>query len=143
MSNKRDWKFIFISILFAVFYVYVIIYPYIDAYVLGKVNLELQIDPEYLNGLLTASSILFGFSSLFVVGQKPTNKSFWVFLLVALFLIIRAGGGIADVALEKSSSVDAMVNLSSCFMANVVSTSYIAGILSYDKLGKNFLKRKS
>jgi hypothetical protein len=143
VSNKRNWKFIFINILFAVLYAYVIIYPYIDAYVLGNVNLALQIDPEYLNGLLTASSILFGFSSLFVVGQKPNDKHFWVLLLASLFLIIRAGGGIADVALEKTSPVDAMVTLSSCFMANVISTSYIAGTLSYDKLGKKFLKSES
>ena len=92
-----------------------------------RVSFERQIDPEFMNGLLTASSILFGFSSLLVVTEKPIKRTLWLILLIPLFLIISSGSIISDVALGMHNPVEAILVLRASFNANVLTTTFLAG----------------
>ena len=52
-------------------------------------NFEVEIDPEYINGILTASSIILGFWAILI--EKPPKKKrfgiFQVFIVCILMLI--------------------------------------------------------
>ena len=123
-SDRIFWKAVDFSLI--IIYLILVSLPFLRAYG-GSVSFERQVDPTFLNGLLTASSILFGFSSVLVIGQKPVQMRTWVLLLPPLILTILAGIQIVDVALGSGNSVFAVLMLSTSFHSNMVTTALIVG----------------
>ena len=141
-KNKLTFLSIFISIL----YLLAVMLPFIDAYVIRPVSFDRQIDPEFFNGLLTASSILFGFSSLLAVSQKTPRKHMkilWLILLPPLFLIISSVGAITEVALGHMNGVNALLILTASFFVNALSTGFLVGFIIQRLWEKNPRKTES
>ena len=128
MNEKSRWKneITFWYILLVFLFLLSVMLPVIRVFS-KQVSFEREVDPELINGLLTASSILFGFSSLVVVSQKPFKRTLWVALLPSLFLIMMSGGAIIDVALGMKNTVEAILWLSATFNVNVVTTAFLVG----------------
>jgi len=115
-----------LNTVFAIAYTICIIYPFINAH-LSEVSFDSQVDPTYMNGLLTASSILFGFSALLVIGERPTEKILWWILVIPLIFIVFSGGQISSVALGTANEVFALLMLTSTFNTNILSVSFLTG----------------
>ena len=132
MTKGSRWKnkLTFLKLFIGILYLLAFMFPFLDAYVIRPVSFDRQIDPEFLNGLLTASSILFGFSSLLVVSQKFAERILWVILLPALILIISSGGTIADVALGRGNAVEGLLILTASFLVNALSTGILVGYIT-------------
>jgi len=97
---------------------------------MGGVSFDHQVDPELMTGLLTASSILFGFSSLIILRPEfsvEEKKWLWILLLPPLSLIIHSGTSIGQVALGTGNAVQTTLFLISSFTANILSTTFVVG----------------
>ena len=130
MNEKSRWKseVTFWYILLVFLFLLSIISVFIKVF-LNQVSFEREVDPALVNGLLTASSILFGFSSLVVVSQKPLKRTLWVVLLPSLALTMMSGGAIVDVALGTKNTVEAILWLSATFNVNAVTTGFLVGYI--------------
>lgn len=122
MNEMNRWKDTPLYII----YLLGIILPFLYA-VIGEVSFDRQIDAAFLNGLLTASSIFFGFSSLLVVTEKPVERRLYSFMIIALFSLVLSGAVLTSVALGKINGVLGLLILSASFNVNAMSTVYIAG----------------
>jgi hypothetical protein len=107
-----------------------IVYPFVDAYVLKHVQVEMQVPFEFANGLLFIASILFGFSSLIIVSKEWIDRKIWSVLLPPLALIVLTGVSISNLALGYANPVQVLVFTSASFNANVVSTGFILGYIT-------------
>jgi len=126
-EENKDKKLRYWNLFFACVYIFFITYPFLDAYVFRRVSFDQQIDPEFMSGLLAASSILFGFSSLLVLNQKRISKRLFILLFVPLFLIIISGSAISDAALGRGTGIRALLILASGFNANILTTAFLVG----------------
>lgn len=143
-SRKKELKYW--NLLFAFAYALTVAYPFLDAYVMGRVSFDRQIDPELMTGLLTASSILFGFSSLIILSQEITRKErrkLWWLIFPPLIFIILSGSGIADVALGKANAVRTTLILIASFNANVLTTVFLVGYSRAEPKKRRRKKRDS
>ncbi len=104
--------------------------PYIDAYAIKHVSLDAEVPFEFNAALLSASSILFGFTSLIIISKDWVERKFWAILLPPLALIIISGTSIANLALGYQNPVQALLLSSATFNANVVSTGLVLGYVS-------------
>ena len=108
--------------------------PYIDAYAFKHVSFDIAVPFEFNAALLSASSILFGFTSLIIISKEWVERKFWSILLPPLALIIISGTAITNLALGYENSVQTLLLSSATFNANVVSTGLVLGYVS-QKLG--------
>ncbi len=104
--------------------------PYIDAYAIKHVSLDAEVSFEFNAALLSASSILFGFTSLIIISKDWVERKFWAILLPPLALIIISGTSIANLALGYQNPVQTLLLSSATFNANVVSTGLVLGYVS-------------
>src|SRR5512143_1482798 len=65
--------------------------PFVDAYALKHISFGIIVQFEFNAALLSASSILFGFTSLIIVSKEWVERRFWAILLPPLALIIISG----------------------------------------------------
>ena len=116
-------------IILGLVYLFGIIYTFYWAYVTG-VSFNRYVDPEFMSGLLTVSSIIFGFSSLIVFQEKkPIEKVNLVVLLIAFFSIIFSASCVIGVALGKGNAVIAILALQASLYANMVSVGFFVSYL--------------
>ncbi len=108
--------------------------PFVDAYGLKHISLGIEVPFEFNAALLSASSILFGFTSLIIISKEWVERKFWVILLPPLALIIISGTAITNLALGYGNPVQTLLLSSATFNANVVSTGLVLGYVS-QKLG--------
>lgn len=128
MSENGNWKII--SIFGFVCIIVLLFFPYIEAYIMKRISFEQQIEPELMTGLLTASSILFGFSTFLVsplIEKKKHQKLLFLIFLFPLATMILAGGSIYDTAIGRLNGVEAMLRLYTNFNVNVACTTFIVG----------------
>jgi len=104
--------------------------PFFDAYVIKHVSSETAVPFEFTAGLLSASSILFGFTSLIIISKEWVERKFWSILIPPLVLIIISGTAISNLALGYGNSVGTLLLSSATFNANVVSTGLVLGLVS-------------
>ncbi|HZW54730.1 MAG TPA: hypothetical protein VFF30_00415 [Nitrososphaerales archaeon] len=104
-----------------------ILLPYYLAFFVNRVSLETTVPFEFINGLLTTSGILFGFSSLIIISKEWVDRRVWTVILPPLGLLIASGVAIGNLALGYANPVEVLVLSSSTFNANVVSTGFIVG----------------
>jgi hypothetical protein len=64
------------------------IYSIVQASLFFKINFEDSVDPSIINGLLTATAILFGFISLEARDIKPFPARFFYVSILIIFLMI-------------------------------------------------------
>jgi hypothetical protein len=129
ISERRRIRAIWAILLCAGFPV-AIVYPFLDAYVLKHVSVEMQVPFDFANGLLFIASILFGFSSLIIVSKEWIDRRIWSVLLPPLALIVLTGVSISNLALGYTNQVQVLVFSSASFNANVVSTGFILGYVT-------------
>jgi hypothetical protein len=104
--------------------------PYIDAYVVKQISFDVAVPFEFDAALLSASSILFGFTSLIIISKEWVERKFWAILLPPLTLIIFSGTTISNLALGYGNAVQTLLLSSATFNANVVSTGLVLGYVS-------------
>ena len=104
--------------------------PFIDAYALKHVSFEISVPFEFNAALLSASSILFGFTSLIIISKEWVERKFWAILLPPLALIIISGTATTNLALGYENPVQTLLLSSATFNANVVSTGLVLGYVS-------------
>ena len=105
------------------------VYPLLQLYFWRTINIAREVDPEYLNGLLTASSILFGFISMALIEGNMEDKRVWIMFVISLFMIIRAGISLFQVIIGNTASMEAAVWLYASFQVNAAVSMYIVGYM--------------
>lgn len=101
--------------------------PFYHTYITKKISLDNPVDPEYINGLLTVSSILFGFSSILVFGQRKENKWLKYLLLFPLVILGFSGGSIWNVVIGINKPMQALLWAWTSVLANIFVTWFLAG----------------
>lgn len=104
-----------------------ILLPFVDAFYFKQVSLSIDVPFEFTAGLVTTSSILFGFTSLIVISKEWVEKKVWAVLMPPLALIIISGVSISNLAIGFENPVHALLVSSATFNANVVSTGLVVG----------------
>ena len=114
------------GLIFLIGYILVIILciasPFYVIYILRAASSELHINPEIINGLLTTSSILFGFTTLIVASQKKIDRELYFMLLPPLILIIFSGGMILEFALNEKRGIETLAWIFASFLVNETTT---------------------
>lgn len=124
-SQKR--RTVVWSILLCVGYPLAIILPYFLSFEVNKVPLNTVVPFEFVNGLVSTSGILFGFSSLILISKDWIDKRVWIVIIPPLVLLIMSGIYIGNLALGLANPVQVLVLCSATFNSNVVSTGFIVG----------------
>ena len=101
--------------------------PFINVLVIHHVSLETQVSFDFTAALLSASSILFGFTSLIIISKEWVERKIWAVIMPPLALIVLSGVEIGNLALGLENSVSALMISSAAFNANVVSTGLVVG----------------
>lgn len=104
-----------------------ILLPFVDAFAFRHVSLTIQVPFEFTAGLLSTSSILFGFTSLIIISKEWVERKVWAVLIPPLALIILSGVPIRNLAVGFENPVRALLVSSATFNANVVSTGIVVG----------------
>ena len=136
-KKVNDFYKTYSTYIWGIFSIIVAIYltfsPFYNVYFIEARAHEIKIDPELFNGLLTGSSILFGFSSFIVVSEKKIDKNLWIMLLISLFSMVFCGSAICDLALDKGNDVDVLLVVRASFFVNVIFTFFIAGYITSER----------
>jgi hypothetical protein len=141
VTKRRRMRLIW-GVLLGIGFPVAIIYPFIDAYAIKHVALDMAVSFDFTSGLLFIASILFGFSSLIVVSKEWVDRRIWIVLLPPLALIVLTGVSISNLALGYANPVQVLVFSSASFNANVVSTGFILGGFVLDYIQKAPTKEK-
>ena len=104
-----------------------ILLPFVDAFYFKHVSLNIEVPFEFTAGLLSTSSILFGFTSLIIISKEWVERKVWAVLMPPLALIILSGVSISNLAIGFENPVRALLLSSATFNANVVSTGLVVG----------------
>lgn len=104
-----------------------VILPYVLAFDLERVSLQTAVPFEFIDGLLSTSGILFGFSSLIIISKDWIDRRVWAVIVPPLALLVLSGVEIGNLALGFANQVEVLVLCSATFNANVVSTGFIVG----------------
>jgi hypothetical protein len=104
-----------------------ILLPFVDAFVFKHVSLDIVVPFEFIAGLLSTASILFGFTTLIIVSKEWVERKVWAVLIPPLALIILSGVSISNLAMGYENPVRALLISSATFNANVVSTGLVVG----------------
>jgi hypothetical protein len=123
---ERKGRGVWISLL-CIGYPLAILLPYYIAFEVNRVSLQTPVSFEFINGLLSTSGILFGFSSLIIISKEWIDRRVWVVLIPPLALLITSCVYIGNLALGLANPVEVLILCSSTFNANVVSTGFIVG----------------
>jgi hypothetical protein len=115
------------AILLLVGFPLAILLPFVDAFYFKHVSLSIDVPFEFTAGLLSTSSILFGFTSLIIISKEWVERKVWAVLLPPLSLIILSGVSISNLAMGFENAVQALLISSATFNANVVSTGLVVG----------------
>jgi hypothetical protein len=115
------------AILLLVGFPLAILLPFIDAFYFKHVSLSIEVPFEFTAGLLSTSSILFGFTSLIIISKEWVERKVWAVLMPPLSLIILSGVSISNLAMGFENPVRALLISSATFNANVVSTGLVVG----------------
>jgi hypothetical protein len=101
--------------------------PFINTLIIRHVSLETPVSFDFTAALLSASSILFGFTSLIIISKEWVERKIWAVIIPPLALIILSGVEIGNLALGLENPVSALLISSAAFNANVVSTGLVVG----------------
>jgi hypothetical protein len=101
--------------------------PFVNTLIFQRVSLETPVSFEFTAALLSASSILFGFTSLIIISKEWVERKIWAVIMPPLALIILSGVEISNLALGLENPVSALLISSATFNANVVSTGLVVG----------------
>ena len=116
--------------IFIIMYGFFTLFPCIDAWFLRPVPSDRQVEPAFMSGLFTGSSILFGFSSLLTYSEKPVKRILRRMLLPPLFFIGCSGGAMGFVALGNMHAVTAVLFLAASFNCNILTSFFVMGFRS-------------
>ncbi len=108
-----------------------ILFPFVDAYLLRHISASASVPFELSNGLLSTSSILFGFTSLIIISKEWIDRKIWALLVPPLVMIVMAGVAIGDLALGTVNGVVVLLLCSGAFNASVVSTGFVVGYVTW------------
>ncbi len=125
-SRARKIRLIW-AVLLLVGYPLAIVLPFVDALAIRHVSLDTPVAFEFTAALLSASSILFGFTSLIIISKEWVERKIWAVLIPPLTLIILSGVQISNLALGLENAVQTLLVSSATFNANVVSTGLVVG----------------
>ncbi len=128
---RRIW-----AVLLLVGFPLAILLPFADAYLVKHVSLTIQVPFEFIAGLLSSASILFGFTSLIIISKEWVEPEVWTILVPPLVLIVVSGVSISSLALGFENPVQSLLLSSATFNANVVSTGLMLGYV-IQKLYRN------
>jgi hypothetical protein len=117
-------------VLLCISFPFAIVYPFLDAYAFKHVSFETAVPFEFSNGLLSISSILFGFTSLIIISKEWVDRRIWTVLVPPLALIVLSGVSISNLALGTVNAVQTLLLCSATFNANVVSTGFVVGYIT-------------
>ncbi len=101
--------------------------PFVNVLLIHHVSLETSVSFDFTAALLSASSILFGFTSLIIISKEWVERKIWVVIMPPLALIVLSGVEIGNLALGLENAVSALLISSAAFNANVVSTGLVVG----------------
>ena len=129
------------AILLLVGFPLAILLPFVDAFYFKHVSLNTNVPFEFTAGLLSTSSILFGFTSLIIISKEWVERKVWAVLIPPLALIILSGVTISNLALGYENPVYALLINSATFNANVVSSGLVVGYVMQRITQQNRVKQ--
>ncbi len=101
--------------------------PFVNVLLIHHVSLETPVSFDFTAALLSASSILFGFTSFIIISKEWVERKIWAVIMPPLALIVLSGVEIGNLALGLENAVSALLISSAAFNANVVSTGLVVG----------------
>jgi len=125
-KKARRIRFVW-AVLLLVGFPLAILLPFVDAYWIKHVSLSIQVPFEFIAGLLSTASILFGFTSLIIISKEWVERKVWAVLIPPLVLIVLSGVSISNLAMGFENPVQSLLLSSATFNANVVSTGLVVG----------------
>ena len=138
MNKKKLWLQRLVSILVVIVVLSYMSIGLSENYFFPNSVIEKEVDPEFYSGILSASSILFAFSSLIVSFSKDTRKFLLLFLAIPLLFIASSVGKVVDVALGNGNPVAALLWLEGAFLVNLFFTGIVSGFtISWSFFVKN------
>ena len=121
MNNKSKRVRIF-TLCFAILYIILVLAPLIHVYPSLPQGYK-GVDPEIVNGLLTASSILFGFAML-PLGKKRMDKLFLLMIIGDLTLLGFCGLTLFQFAIGYNDGLPSLIVAIASLNANVTTSLY-------------------
>jgi len=123
IKDLISYQFLFFSILFLI----TVSTPFYHTFITKRVSLDNPVDPEYINGLLTVTSILFGFSSILVFQQRKEREWLKFVLLIPLVFIGFSGGSIWNVVVGINKPMMALLWTWTSVLVSIFVTWFLAG----------------
>ncbi len=118
---------LFWAILLSIGFPLAIALPFVNTLIIQHVSLATPVSFDFTAALLSASSILFGFTTLIIISKEWVERKIWAVIMPPLALIIVSGVEISNLALGLENPVGALLICSATFNANVVSTGLVVG----------------
>jgi hypothetical protein len=84
--------------------------PFINILVIQHVSLETPVSFDFTASLLSASSILFGFTSLIIISKEWVERKIWAVIMPPLALIILSGIEIGNLAIGFRESSECFID---------------------------------
>jgi hypothetical protein len=107
-------------------YIAFIFWPFYTVRYVFQMPLDTEVDPKVVNGLLTASSIIFGFMLVLIPWQEKWFGGWlWSFFVIPFLMLIFAGTELFLWGLERAYPIDAFSFVMASFQANVVSAAIL------------------
>lgn len=104
MVRRIPWE----VVVFFVFFLSIAFYPLVWVHFVLRVPTDVEIDPEFINGLIAVSGISLGFVTAIAATRKDTSGFVYILLLLNWGLLRYAGTSLFDCALGQRSARDAV-----------------------------------
>jgi len=117
------------QLLIFIIYIAFISMPFIVVNVIYHVPKETEVNPTIVNGLLTASSILFGFMIVLIPWQEGWFGGWlWIIPWISVTMLLIAANMLFLSGIDPTHQLDALVWAMASFEANLVSLPILIAI---------------
>jgi uncharacterized membrane protein len=117
------------QLLILIIYIAFISTPFIVVRVIYRVPKETEVNPTIVNGLLTASSILFGFMIVLIPWQERWFGGWlWILPLVSVSMLLMAANDMFLSGIDPTRQLNALESAMASFEANIVSLPILIAI---------------
>jgi hypothetical protein len=117
------------QLLIFIIYIAFLSMPFIVVKVIYRVPEGTEVNPTIVNGLLTASSILFGFMIVLIPWQEGWFGGWlWILPVLSVTMLLMAANYMFLSGIDPTRQLDALVSAMASFEANIVSLPILIAI---------------
>lgn len=125
--NKKSKRPRVVKPFIIIFYILLVLAPWVYLYRSGLPQGYKGVEPEIVNGLLTGSSILFGFAVL-PLGKKKIDDVLWLMIVGDLFILAICGLAIFQFAIGHNDGLLPLLLTTTSLNANTITSFYRHGL---------------